>query len=189
MVDADPRRAALVQEGLSNAGDNVVRVAQAPDLLATLRSDNPDVVIVALDSPDRDVIEQLRTAGRETPRPVVMFVDRSDDTMMREAITAGVSAYVVDGLAANRVRTILDVAIARFHASEGLKRELDEVRASLAERKLIDRAKGILMERRGVTEDGAYQALRKMAMDQGQRMADAAKAVISVADLLNGKRG
>lgn len=186
VIDSDPERAALVREGLNDSGGDVaVTIAETTrNLLVTLRQMNPDVLIVALDSPDRDVIEQLRTAGRETPRPVVMFVDRSDESMMRDAVNAGVSAYVVDGLAPKRVRAVLDLAVARFHAFEDLRRELDEARTSLADRKAVDRAKGILMERRGLSEDDAYKALRKMAMDQGRKIGDAARAVISVADVL-----
>lgn len=185
VLAADPTRAHLLQHGLAESGKDTVVVA-APDtgLLAAVRQHKSDALIVALEAPTRTLIEQLRALGREAPRPVVVFVDRSDDVGTKEAIAAGASAYVVDGLSAKRVPAILDAAIARFQAFEGLRRELDETRSSLAERKIVDRAKGILMHQRVMSEDDAYKALRKMAMDQGRKLADVAQSVVAVADLL-----
>jgi response regulator NasT len=130
------------------------------------------------------MIEQLRVATRERPRPIVMFVDQSNDEAMKAAVSAGVSAYVVDGLKASRVKPILDVAVARFQEFENLRRELDIAKASLAERKLIDRAKGILMRVRGLSEEDAYNLLRSKAMNEQRKIAEIAQSVITASELL-----
>ncbi len=136
-----------------------------------------------MDSPDRDILENRRCLSRDNPHPVVMFASTSDTDTIREAIEAGVSAYVVDGLSAGRVRPVVDVAIARFRQYASLQGELAAARTSLAQRKLIDRAKGILMERGRRTENDAYHALRKLAMDQNKTIADIAQGVIDTAEL------
>lgn len=185
LVDQNPDRAAMVGEALRGAGYEIVQIVAGTDNLATLITQtSAEVVIVDLDLPDRDTIEDLREVSRDAPRPVVMFVDRSDESMMREAITAGVTAYVVDGLQAKRIKPVLEVAIARFQAFDSLRRELEETKTTLAERKLLDRAKGILMTSRGMTESEAYHALRKAAMNQNRRVADVARSVVDLADLM-----
>lgn len=185
VIDQNLDRAESVKHALCQAGDLEVEVATGTrHLLALLRQVSPDVLIVDLDLPDRDTIEQLRIASRERPRPVVMFVDQSDDDAMRAAVAAGVSAYVVDGLKPSRVRTILDVAVARFQEFETLRRELELAKASLAERKLIDRAKGILMRARDLGEEDAYNLLRSKAMREQKRVAEIAQSIITAADLL-----
>jgi response regulator NasT len=187
IVDSNAKRAATVQRGLDDFVDADVHVvARGSDLVTLLRTHGPNVAIVSLDAPDRALVDQLRAASRETPRPIVLFVERSDEALMREAVATGVSAYVVDGLAPERVKAVVDVAMARFEATEGLRRELEEAKTTLAERKIIDRAKGILMQTRAMSEDEAYKALRKLAMDQGRKMADVAQTVVSVSDLLKG---
>jgi response regulator NasT len=186
VVDQDRKRAEIVEKALREDPNLEVQVATAPGhLLELLRQVEPDVLIVDLDLPDRDTIEQLRVASRERPRPIVMFVDQSDDNeAMKAAVSAGVSAYVVDGLTASRVKPILDVAVARFQEFENLRRELDIAKSSLAERKLIDRAKGILMRARGFSEEDAYNLLRSKAMNEQKKVADIAQSVITASELL-----
>lgn len=185
VVDQDRKRAEIVEKALREDPNLDVQVASAPGhLLDLLRQAEPDVLIVDLDLPDRDMIEQLRVASRERPRPIVMFVDQSDTEAMKAAVSAGVSAYVVDGLTANRVKPILDVAVARFQEFENLRRELDIAKTSLAERKLIDRAKGILMRARGLSEEDAYNLLRSKAMNEQKKVAEIAQSVITAAELL-----
>ena len=152
VIDSNPARADVVQRGLHDFGGAAVTVvARNGDLAAQLRTHNPDVAVVSLDAPDRPMIDQLRAAGRETPRPIILFVQSSDEGLMREAVAAGVSGYVVDGLAPERVKFVVDVAMARFEATEGLRRELEEAKTTLADRKIIDRAKGILMKTRSMS--------------------------------------
>ncbi len=185
VVDQDPKRAEIVEKALRQDPNLDVQVASGPGyLLDLLRQAEPDVLIVDLDLPDRDMIEQLRVATRERPRPIVMFVDQSNDEAMKAAVSAGVSAYVVDGLKASRVKPILDVAVARFQEFENLRRELDIAKASLAERKLIDRAKGILMRVRGLSEEDAYNLLRSKAMNEQRKIAEIAQSVITASELL-----
>lgn len=185
VVDQDRKRAEIVEKALREDPNLDVQVATAPGhLLELLRQTEPDVLIVDLDLPDRDTIEQLRVASRERPRPIVMFVDQSDNEAMKAAVSAGVSAYVVDGLTASRVKPILDVAVARFQEFENLRRELDIAKASLAERKLIDRAKGILMRARGFSEEDAYNLLRSKAMNEQKKVVEIAQSVITASELL-----
>ncbi|WP_222875863.1 ANTAR domain-containing response regulator [Terrihabitans soli] len=185
VVDQDRKRAEIVEKALREDPNLDVQVATAPGhLLDLLRQTEPDVLIVDLDLPDRDTIEQLRVASRERPRPIVMFVDQSDSDAMKAAVSAGVSAYVVDGLTANRVKPILDVAVARFQEFDNLRRELDIAKASLAERKIIDRAKGILMRARGLSEEDAYNLLRSKAMNEQKKVAEIAQSVITASELL-----
>jgi response regulator NasT len=141
-------------------------------------------VIVDMQSPDRDVLEDMQRLNRDQPRPIVMFVDESDNESIHAAVEAGVSAYVVNGLQAGRVRPIIEVAIARFQAFQALRGELEAARTSLAERKLIERAKGILMSRRNVDEEQAYRLLRKTAMDRKTKLVEVARQVIEMAELL-----
>lgn len=185
VIDPNAQRAEVVREALSQAGDYLVEVAaRTNDLAGLIRAAGADVLIVDLDLPDRDTIEQLRVSTREMPRPIVMFVDQSDAEMMKAAIGAGVSAYVVDGLSQHRVRPVLETALARFQAFEDLRQELEAAKSSLAERKLVDRAKGILMQMKGISEDEAYAQLRKKAMNEQKKLTDIAQSVITAADLL-----
>ena len=185
LVDDDAQRGAMLERTLTEAGHRIVAQASGTDdLLDRVRAHAPDMIIVDVSSPNRDMLEQMRHVSREQARPIVMFVDDTDETMAIEAVRAGVTSYVVDGLSAARVKPIMDVAIARFKALQELRDELDKARASLVERKLVERAKGILMAQRGIGEDEAYRALRKLAMDKGKRLAEIAEQVISVSDLL-----
>jgi response regulator NasT len=185
LVDADEARAALLRETLAGSGYRIVAVVGPKDDLAgALRKHSPGLVIVDIESPDRDMLESMRAIAEDGTQPVVMFVDESSETATAEAIRAGVSAYIVDGLSPKRVKPILDVAVARFREHEKLKRELAQARENLEDRKLVERAKGILMESRALPEDAAYKMLRKLAMDRKQRLADVAREVVSFAQLL-----
>jgi len=152
--------------------------------IAQVRAVKPDVIVIDRDSPDRDTLEHVCMITRDEPRPIVMFTQDHNQALMREALQAGVSAYVVDGLAAERVQGIVNVAVARFEQWQGLRDELNQAQASLAERKVIDRAKGILMKQRRCSEDEAYRLLRKTAMDRNERLVQVAHNIIAMASLL-----
>jgi response regulator NasT len=185
LVDDDPERAAIVEPALREAGYEVVTVVDtAAEMLAQVRARRPDVIIIDRDSPDRDTLEHVCMITRDDPRPIVMFTQDQDRTLMRAALEAGVSAYVVDGLSVERVRPIVEVALARFEQWQALRRELDQAQTNLAERKVIERAKGIVMKQRRCSEDEAYAMLRKLAMDRNQRLAHVAESVITMAELL-----
>lgn len=185
LVEQDPERAVLVRAALGEAGYTVVaQVTNASELLAAVRVAQPDVIIIDRDSPDRDTLEHVCVITRDEPRPIVMFTQDKDQTRMRAALKAGVSAYVVDGLAADRVQPIVNVALARFEQWQALRQELDQAQTGLAERKAIERAKGILMTQRRVSEDEAYRLLRKTAMDRNARLGEVAENVIAMAKLL-----
>ncbi|WP_336486818.1 ANTAR domain-containing response regulator [Methylobacterium nigriterrae] len=185
VIDPSRARAAILEEGLRAAG--IGRVAIIPDtadLLERVSTLRPDVVVIHLESPSRDILEQMSGVSRQVERPVAMFVDRSDATMMQAAVDAGISAYVVDGLRPERIKPILDIAILRFNAFARLQRELSEARSELADRKMIERAKGILMSVKGLSEDEAYKQLRRKAMNEKRKIADIARAIVTTADLL-----
>lgn len=185
LVDDDQERAETLSETLREAGHEVVgHFSEALDLLARVRAAKPDVIIIDHDSPDRDTLEHVCMVTRDDPRPIVMFTQDREGTMIREALKAGVSAYVVDGLAAERIRPILEVAVVRFEQSLALRQELNEARASLAERKVIERAKGFLMKQRACSEEEAYQLLRKAAMDGNKRLAEVAEQLVAMSKLL-----
>ena len=185
VVEKDRARALLIVDSLRAAGHrDVVVISEETGLGRRISERNPDVVLVDIASPSRDRIEELTRAAAPMERPVAMFVDNSDVQLTRAAIQAGVSAYVVDGLRASRIKPILDAAIARFGLFHQMRSELAATKRALEERKLIDRAKGLLMKARGVSEDEAYSLLRKTAMDQGKKVADVAEALVTAAGLL-----
>jgi response regulator NasT len=185
IVDRTVDRSHALREALEREGYVVLMPpAGRFDLLRAVRELAPDVIIVDMDSPDRDILEDSRRVFLEQPKPIVMFVDESDSASIRAAVDAGVASYVVKGASPERVRPVVEVALARFRAFQELKSELAEARNSLAERKLVERAKGILMERRGCSEDDAYRMLRQMAMSRNQRLVDVARNVIEMATLL-----
>ncbi len=154
---------------------------------AKVRETAPDVIIVDIESPSRDTIESMRQINAEQPRPIVMFVDQSDEGNIQRAMQAGVSAYIIDGLDPKRVKQILDVAIARFREFQALRDELKKTKETLADRKLVDRAKAILMRERGLTEEGAHAALQRLAMDRQQRLGEVAETLIAFAGVLKKK--
>ena len=186
IIDESAARAAVIEEGLREAGLNDVSVfAERRGVAARLEVFAPDVVLINLANPHRDELEESFALSRAMARPVAMFVDQSDVAGIEAAIDAGVSAYVVDGLKKERIRPVLEMAIRRFRAYSLLRAELDEARSALAERNTIDAAKMLLMKKRALDEPAAYAALRKAAMDSGRRIADVADALIT-ADRLMG---
>ena len=185
VVDESRHRAGDICAGLALAGHQVAAVlASADDLAGEVARIRPDVILIDTEAPSRDTLEHLATMERDLPRPVIIFAQEGDHATIRSAIGAGVAAYVVDGLEMARIKPIIDVAVARFEAAQALKRELAEATKKLSDRKVIDRAKGILMKSRGLDEDAAYAALRRLAMDRGQPLASAAKDVVDMAKLL-----
>ncbi|MCB1337256.1 MAG: ANTAR domain-containing protein [Maritimibacter sp.] len=186
VVETDPNRAALIVESLTVAGDFAVRVLTGVnDLAERIRALKPDVVLIDIANPSRDTLEEMALATGPKERTVAMFVDRSDEGMTRAAIEAGVSAYVVDGMQPERLKPILDAAVARFNMFQRMRVELETTKRALEERKVIDRAKGLVMKARGLGEDEAYALLRKTAMDQNRRVADVAQALVTAAGLLS----
>lgn len=185
LIDDTRARARVLREALQDAGYEVVQAAAAPlALMKAVERAQPDVIIIDVDSPSRDVLEHIVVMSQNAPRPIVMFASDGAEAKIREAVKAGVSAYVVDGIEAARVKPIIDVACARFEEFQRLRGELARAREHLGERKLVERAKGILMERRGLTEEAAYTALRGMAMDRKLRLTEVARSVIDAWELL-----
>ncbi len=185
VIDDNRIRASIIEQGLRDAGhDKVIVIAQMDGLVRRITEIEPDVIVIDLENPNRDQLEHIFQVTRAVQRPIAMFVDKSESGSIEAAVDAGVSAYVVDGLKKERVKPILDMAISRFRAYSRLNRELQEVRMELAERKTIDRAKGILMKSRGITEDEAYRLLRKTAMNQSRKIIDVAQGLILAAGLL-----
>lgn len=188
LVDEDSDRAVILAEALAEQGYELVAQLAPRDLsVKRVQEIAPDVVIVDMGSPSRDTIDSMRQINADQPRPIVMFVDQSDEDTIRQAVQAGVSAYVIDGLNVRRVKPVLDVAIARFREFQALRDELKKTKATLDERKLIERAKGLLMRERNLSESEAYAALRKLAMDRQQKLAEVAEALIAFADVLQRK--
>lgn len=178
-------RAELLEQALGAVRHQVVAaICPDDDLCSYAHQARPDAVVVSLDSPDPALVQQLERLSREQPLPVVVFADRSGSGLLRAAVKAGVSAYVVDGLEAARVGPVLETALARFLEFQALRRERDAAVARLSERKQIERAKGILMDRRGLPENAAYQTLRRMAMDRGKRLAEVAESIITAEEML-----
>jgi two-component system, response regulator / RNA-binding antiterminator len=185
IVDKNPVRAAILEDGLREAGHvHVVRIDETSHLLARIYAFDPDVILIDLDNPSRDVLEQMLQVSRAVRRPVAMFVDQSDSASIEAAVDAGVSAYIVGGLRKERIKNILDLCISRFNAFARLQDELERTRTALDERKAIDRAKGILMRARNLTEQDAYALLRRTAMNENKKIADVAQSVITAAELL-----
>lgn len=185
VIDESQGRAAEICAGLAVAGYQVAAlVPDTLDLSDQVQRLRPDVILIQTESPSRDTLEHLAVLERDMPRPVLMFANERDSTVMREAMRAGVSAYVVDGLKADRIQPLIEVAMARFEEYRELKRERDEATRKLSDRIAIDRAKGLLMKARGLDEEGAYAALRKLAMDRGLPLHDVAHDVIAMAKML-----
>ncbi len=185
VIDENSVRAAILVEGLQAAGVGTVTViAERNFLLRRVAELNPDVVIIDLENPSRDVLEQMFQVSRVVQRPVAMFVDQSDSASIQASVDAGVSAYIVDGLKKERIKYILDVAISRFNAFSRLQTELERTKSALEERKIIDRAKGILMKAKGLSEEDAYALLRRAAMNEKKKIVDIAQSVITAAEML-----
>jgi response regulator NasT len=185
IVDQDSGRSAILEQALSDAGHTVVaRLRSERDLASKVAEYRPDVVIIDMEAPGRDTLEQMREVSRDHPKPIVLFSNQRDPEYIRQAVQAGVSAYVVDGLQKERVLPIVEVAMARFREFQALRRELEETRSRLQQRKIIEKAKGILMQRRGLSEDAAYQLMRKMAMDRNLRLVEVARTLLALEDLV-----
>jgi response regulator NasT len=184
IVDDSPERADILRTALEQAGYQVAAALESSlALLKAVDSVKPDIIIIDTESPSRDVLEHVVIVSRDQPRPIVMFSSDDAPESIRDAVRAGVSAYIVDGLSGARVKSIVDVAMARFEEYQRVLGELAEANLKLSERKLVDRAKGILMKNRGLNEEDAYHALRKLAMSNKKRMGEVAQSVIDTADL------
>jgi response regulator NasT len=178
-------RSRTLRIGLLENGYNIVAVLPADVFLPErLTQIQPDMIVVDAQSQARDTLEHVVMATRDARRPIVLFTEDEDTSHVRAAIAAGVTAYVVAGLAPERVKPVLDVALARFEHEEMLRSELADARTQLSDRKVIERAKGILMQRQGLVEHEAFERLRKTAMDKGLKLADVAQRIVDVADLL-----
>jgi len=185
VVDESDERAALLREALTSAGHEVAASLTSPlELLRAVETLRPDVIVIDTDSPTRDVLEHVVMVSQSSPRPIVMFSSDAGGEAIRDAVRAGVSAYVVDGLDSSRVNSIVEVACARFDEFQRLKYELADANLKLSERKLVERAKGILMKERKLSEDEAFHALRKLAMSKKVRLGEVAQQVIESAELL-----
>jgi two-component system, response regulator / RNA-binding antiterminator len=185
LIDEDPIRRAILEAGLREAGfGNLVLLGKTTGLLDQVYRIDPDVILIDLENPSRDVLEQMFQVSRIVRRPIAMFVDQSDRGTIEAAVDAGVSAYIVGGLRKERVKSILDLCISRFNAFSRLQNELDRTRSALEARKVIDRAKGILMRAKNLSEEEAYALLRTTAMNEKRKIADVAQSVITAAELL-----
>ncbi|HQX07953.1 MAG TPA: ANTAR domain-containing protein [Zoogloea sp.] len=185
VVDSSRERAADVCAALALAGHQVAAVlSSALDLSDQVLATKPDVIFIQADSPSRDTLEHLATMNRDCPRPVLLFSQDTDSAMIRRAVKAGVSSYVVDSVSAERLDSLVEVAIAQFEEFQTLRAELDDANRKLTERIVVDKAKGLLMKARGLDEEAAYHALRKLAMERGRKLADVARDVVDMASLL-----
>ena len=185
VIDENAIRASIIEEGLREAGHMRVTVIHEVNGVArTIETLQPDVIVIDLENPNRDMMEHLFQLTRTVSRPIAMFVDRSDTASIEAAVEAGVSAYIVDGLKKERVKPILDMAVSRFNAFSRLKRELAEAKSALEERKVVERAKGILMKMRGLSEEEAFALLRQTAMNEKKKLSEIAQSVVTAAGLL-----
>ncbi|HCL64292.1 MAG TPA: two-component system response regulator [Rhizobium sp.] len=185
VIDENTLRASIIEAGLHEAGHrNVTVIHEVLGVARRIEGLMPDVIVISLENPNRDMLESMFQLSRSVKRPIAMFVDRSEQGMIEAAVEAGVSAYVVDGLRQERVKPILDMAISRFNAYSRLARELEEARSELENRKLVERAKGILMKSKGIGEDEAYRLLRSTAMKQNRKIAEIAQSLVLAAGLL-----
>ena len=185
IVDESPIRAAILEEGLREAGyTDVVRIDEMQSVLNRIHALDPDVIVIGLENPSRDSLEQMFQVSRAVRRPIAMFVDQSDAASIQASVDAGVSAYVVDGLKKERIKPILDLCIFRFNAFAKLQDELDRAKSALEDRKVIDRAKGILMKLKGLTEDEAYVLLRSTAMREKKKIGEIAQSILTASELL-----
>jgi response regulator NasT len=185
IVDENPIRAAILEDGLREAGfTQVLRIEQTTNLLARIHSVDPDVILIDLENPNRDVLEQMFQVSRVVKRPIAMFVDSSDSASIQASVDAGVASYIVDGLKKERIKSILDLTISRFNAFAKLQAELDRAKTALEDRKIIDRAKGILMKAKNLSEEQAYALMRKTAMNENKKISEIAQSVVTAADLL-----
>jgi len=185
IVDESPIRAVILEEGLREAGfAQVERIDEMHNLLQRIYALDPDIILIDLENPSRDTLEQMFQVSRAVRRPIAMFVDQSDTASIQASVDAGVSAYIVDGLKKERIKSILDLCMSRFNAFSKLQGELERAKSDLNERKAIDRAKGILMKAKNLTEDQAYKLMRSTAMRENKKIADIASSIITATELL-----
>jgi response regulator NasT len=185
VIDENAIRASIIEEGLREAGHARVTVMhEMKGVARVIETLHPDVIVIDIENPDRDMLEHLFQLTRTIARPIAMFVDRSDTASIEAAVDAGVSAYIVDGLRKERVKPILDMAVSRFNAFSRLQRELAEAKSALEERKIVERAKGILMKMRNLSEEEAFALLRQTAMNENKKMSEIAQSVVTAAALL-----
>ena len=185
IVDESPIRAAILNEGLRDAGfTSVEHISEMHNLLARIYAMDPDVILIDLENPSRDILEQMFQVSRAVRRPIAMFVDQSDAASIQESVEAGVSAYIVDGLKKERIKPILDLCISRFNAFSKLQYELDRTKSALEDRKVLDRAKGLLMKMKGLSEDEAYVLMRSTAMREKKKIGEIAQSIVTAAELL-----
>ncbi len=186
VIDENEIRASVIRAGLQSAGhDQVTIIHEIAGVAVTIQSLDPDVIIIDLENPNRDMLEAMFALSKSVRRPIAMFVDNSDQQSMEAAVEAGVSSYVVDGLREDRVKPIMDMAISRYRAFSKMETELETVRNQLAERKLIDRAKSLLMKSKGISEDQAYALLRKTAMNKSRKIHEIAESIVMAASLFD----
>lgn len=187
VIDENPVRAAILEDGLAEVGErDVFVISERKGMARAIEAIGPDVVLIDLGNPSRDILEEYFAVSRAVSRPIAMFVEQSDDETIAAAIDAGVSAYIVDGLSQRRLKSILDLAVLRFQAFSRLQAELKEARDALSERNVIDRAKQILILKRGLSEPEAHKLLRDHAMNSNRRMADIAGAIVTAEELMGG---
>lgn len=185
IVDESEIRAAILREGLRDAGYlDVVHIAEMTNLLERIYAVDPDVILVDLENPSRDVLEQMFQVSRVVRRPIAMFVDQSDTASIQASVDAGVSAYIVGGLHKDRIKPILDLCISRFNAFANLQQQLDVAQNALAERKIIDRAKGFLMSEKNLGEEEAYALMRRAAMNKNMKIVEIAQSIVTAAEML-----
>jgi response regulator NasT len=185
LVDRDPERAELLEQALAEAGHRVIaRVGDNAALAAEVAKRQPDVIVIDMEAPGRDTLEQMREIARDRPKPIILFSDERDPAYIRQAVQAGVSAYVVDGLSRERVMPIVEVAVARFREFQALREELESAKTELADRKVIDKAKGLLMKKKNMDENQAYQFLRKTAMSRNLKLIEVARVLIALEENL-----
>ncbi len=185
LLDEQAERFPVMEAALTAAGYKVVgKVTTADNIQAAVERTRPDVIIADLDSPGRDTLESMQALNRKQPRPIVMFTNDGDRATIQLAVESGVTAYVVDGMLPERIKPILEVAMMRFHEYQKLRDELELTRLQLNERRHIEKAKGLLMKRKGLDEDKAYALLRRMAMDRHMKLAELARSIVAAAELL-----
>lgn len=190
VLDDDDARAKQVEEGLSGRAEvHMAQNVHGRSLLELIARVQPDVIIMDCFSPDRDTIESLRRVAETNPRPIVMFVEEEGAQQMQDAISAGVSAYVIDGLTPKRVKPIIDMAIARFKVMDGLKSELEKTKSDLAARKVIEKAKGLLMHQENMSEEQAFIAIRDMSQKQGKPLKEVAENLVAIFEMLSKNKG
>ncbi len=190
LLDSNMERAKIVEAGLQGAAVvQHVALKSGADLLDKIERSQPDAIIIDCESPERDTIENLQIVARNNPRPIVMFVEKGDGALAKEAVRAGVSSYIVDGLSRERVLPVLEIAIERFKMFNALWQDLEKSKADLEARKVIERAKGLLMQKRSLSENDAYVAMRKMAMKQSKTIKEIAESMLEVASLFDGEGG